>query len=206
MEIFVVRHAETDYNVGAIRFRGRKDIPLSELGIKHAEETGKALAKVPVEAIYYSKLSRTRVSAEKIKVHHPKAIFKEEPYLLDMSFGDWEGKTFDEIFVGEEKEKWFTNPHDFIIPNGETFYTVLDRIHRLFKRLEKQEEKVIVLVTHGAVINLIFVYITRTHPSNFWRFYPKPSSISKIVYENGLFYISQFNNTDHLTCSLRNSS
>ncbi|MHA1482119.1 MAG: histidine phosphatase family protein, partial [Candidatus Heimdallarchaeaceae archaeon] len=126
MDIYIVRHGETKLNVGEVRFRGQMDVPLSELGIQHAEETGKELASIPIEKIYYSKLSRAKVTAEKIKENQSNAEFLEEPYLFDMSFGDWQGQSLKEVFTPEEEKHWFKDPNDFIIPNGETFYQVLD--------------------------------------------------------------------------------
>ena len=163
-------------------------------------KTGQFLAKIPIEAIYYSKLSRAKVTAEKIKEQHHTANFIEEPYLFDMSFGDWEGQSLKKVFTTEEEERWFSDPNSFIIPNGETFYQVLDRIHRLFMRLRTQEEKNVVLVSHGAVINLIFVYLTKTNPSQFYSFYVKPCSITHIKLKpKGEYSIAGFNKTDHLS-------
>ena len=124
----------------------------------------------------------------------------EEPLLLDISFGEWEGKKGKDVFTEELQKQWKTNPNDVLIPGGETFYQVLDRLHRLFLRLRKQTEKTIALVTHGAVINLIFVYLTETHPSHYWDFYVKPCSISHIkLYENGKISLVKFNDDQHLT-------
>ncbi|MBY9001023.1 MAG: histidine phosphatase family protein [Candidatus Heimdallarchaeota archaeon] len=200
MDIYIIRHGETDFNVGEVRFRGQIDVHLSELGVNHALETGKALVDTPIDTIYYSKLSRAKVTAEKIKEHQPKANLTEEPYLFDMSFGDWQGQSLKEVFTFEEEKQWLKDPNDFIIPNGETFYQVLDRIHRLFKRLQKQEEKNIVLVSHGAVINLIFVYLTRTDPSQFYSFYVKPCSITHISLKpDGTYKLIGFNEIKHLS-------
>jgi len=200
MNIYIIRHGETDFNIGDVRFRGRYDVPLSDLGLKHAEEAGKQLSSVLLEKIYYSKLSRAKDTATKIKEHQSTADLIEEPFLIDISFGDWEGKPPTEVFTPEEQEKWFSMPHDFVIPGGETFYQVLDRLHRLFKRLRSQNEKNVALVTHGAVINLIFVYLTGTHPSHYWNFYVKPCSISNIkLRKDGRVSIIVFNDVNHLS-------
>ncbi len=200
MEIYIVRHGETAFNLGEERIRGRVDVSLSELGVQHAKEVGEVLSKIPVDVIYYSRLSRAKVTAEEIKSHQDKARFIEEPYLLDISFGDWEGKKGSDVFHRALMEKWKTNPNDVLIPGGETFYQVLDRIHRLFLRLREQEEEKVVLVSHGAAINLIFVYLTETHPSHYWDFYVEPCSVSHIkLYPNGKINIIKFNDTNHLS-------
>lgn len=198
MNIYIVRHGETAFNIDDIRVRGRKDVPLSELGIENAIKTGNELASITLDKIYYSKLSRAKDTALKIQEHQPSADLIEEPLLLDISFGDWEGKTADEAFSPELKQKWHSNPHDVLIPNGETFYQVLDRLHRLFLRLRTQEEENIALVSHGAVINLIFVYLTETHPSHYWNFYVDPCSISHIkLNKDGKVFIKSFNKIEH---------
>jgi broad specificity phosphatase PhoE len=200
MNIYIIRHGETAFNVGEERIRGRKDVPLSDLGILHAEEVGMKLKDIQIEKIYHSKLSRTKVTAEKIFQHQKNAEIVEEPFLLDISFGEWEGKKGTEVFDEELSRQWRNNPNDVLIPGGETFYQVLDRLHRLFLRLRKQKEKTVALVTHGAVINLIFVYLTETHPSHYWDFYVKPCSISHVkLYENGKISIKKFNDANHLT-------
>ncbi len=200
MDLFIVRHGETAFNEGEERIRGRKDVPLSELGIKHVEEVGQALSRISIESIYYSRLSRAKDTATGIKKYQDTAKFEEEPFLLDISFGDWEGKKGSEVFHGKIKQIWRTNPNDVLIPNGETFYQVLDRIHRLFLRLREQKEKNVVLVSHGAVINLIFVYMTETHPSHYWDFYVKPCSISHVkLHTNGKINIIKFNDFNHLS-------
>ena len=200
MDVFIVRHGETAFNLGEERIRGRVDVPLSELGIKHADEVGKALSDMPIESIYFSRLSRAKDTANGIKKYQEKAVFQEEPYLLDISFGEWEGKKGSDVFHGEMKDKWMFNPHDVLVPGGETFYQVLDRIHRLFLRLRTQKEKTVVLVSHGAVINLIFVYLTETHPSHYWNFYVKPCSISHVkLHQNGKINIIKFNDSSHLS-------
>ncbi|MHA1199046.1 MAG: histidine phosphatase family protein [Candidatus Heimdallarchaeaceae archaeon] len=200
MDVFIIRHGETAFNVGEERIRGRIDVPLSELGLKHAEEVGNALSEVPIEVIYYSRLSRTKDTATGINKYQNSSLILEEPYLLDISFGDWEGKTGSEAFPGDLKDKWQNNPHDVLIPGGETFYQVMDRIHRLFIRLRGQKEKSVALVSHGAVINLIFVYLTETHPSHYWDFYAKPCSISHVkLHPNGKINIVKFNDFSHLS-------
>ena len=200
MDVFIIRHGETAFNLGEERMRGRKDVPLSEIGLKHADEVGAALANNQIDIIYYSRLSRAKDTAMGIKKYQDKARFEEEPYLLDISFGDWEGQKITEVLQGEIGEKWRNNPNDVIVPNGETFYQVLDRIHRLFVRLRKQDEKSVTLVTHGAVINLIFVYLTETHPSHYWNFYVKPCSISHVkLHADGRINITRFNDFNHLS-------
>ena len=85
MQIHIVRHGQTEFNVGEPRFRGQLDIPLSEVGAQQAETIAIALKAIPLDAIYYSRLQRAKRTAEIIKKFHPKAQFIEEPKLLTLN-------------------------------------------------------------------------------------------------------------------------
>ncbi|MFX0171936.1 MAG: histidine phosphatase family protein [Candidatus Hodarchaeota archaeon] len=171
MQLYIIRHGLTDYNVGESRFRGQLDIPLSNLGIEQAERIATALKTVPLDTVYFSMLSRAKETAKIIIKFHPNAKFIEEPSLLTLNFGDWQGKFHKDIFeTPEEKKLWDTNPNVFLIPNGETFYQVLDRVHRLFLRLCDQAESHIALITHRVVIICMLLYLFKLDPSHFLGF------------------------------------
>jgi bisphosphoglycerate-dependent phosphoglycerate mutase len=57
IELFLVRHGETQWNVEN-RFQGQLDSPLTETGIRQAEQLGKALAGIPFDDIISSDLGR----------------------------------------------------------------------------------------------------------------------------------------------------
>ena len=63
----MVRHGETAFNTGKIRFRGNTDANLSNYGIQQAIAVGKAFANIKLDNIYYSKMIRAQRCAEEIK-------------------------------------------------------------------------------------------------------------------------------------------
>lgn len=201
MNIYIVRHGETAFNTGEQRFRGQVEIPLSDHGLRQADAVGKELSNVTFDVIYYSRISRAKQTAEGIRRQQDNTRFEEEPLLIDISWGDWEGKTAKEALVTDESiELWKNNPYELIPPNGETFYQALDRIHRLFKRLQTQPEKNVCLVTHGAIINLIFCYLYHSHPSHFWEYYVNTCSYSMVKYRpDGSFRLGVINYDRHIT-------
>ncbi len=95
MRLIVVRHGETLYNVQS-RYTGQSDIPLSALGEQQAAALGKRLAAEPLAAIAASDLQRARVTAQAIARYH-KLPVQEDVDLREISFGTWEGATYDEI-------------------------------------------------------------------------------------------------------------
>ena len=201
LQLYIVRHSQTEFNIGEPRFRGQHDIPLSEIGIQQAEAIALALKSIPLDAIYYSRLSRARITANKIKQYHSNVLFIEEPNLIALNFDDWQGKFHKDIFkTAEERKRWYTNPNIFIILNGETFYDILSRVHRLLGHLRYQtDKKHIALVTHRIVIIHILLYLLRLDPSHFWDFHVDTGSITQIEYNlDKTFRLVKLNKTTHL--------
>ena len=65
MDIYIVRHGETQWNKEEV-FRGRKDIPLNETGRRQAEHAGAYFRGIPVKRIISSPLARAVETAEGI--------------------------------------------------------------------------------------------------------------------------------------------
>ncbi|MEI3402319.1 MAG: histidine phosphatase family protein [Clostridia bacterium] len=65
MEIYVVRHGQTDYNIKQV-FQGHIDIPLNETGKKQAQEIALRFKDIDIDMILVSPLQRTIQTAEYI--------------------------------------------------------------------------------------------------------------------------------------------
>lgn len=89
MEIFLIRHGETDWNREG-RWQGRENISLNAAGKAQARLLGEALRTVPFAAIYTSPLARARETAEAVGRYHDCPLF-DDPGLIERSFGKLSG-------------------------------------------------------------------------------------------------------------------
>ncbi len=154
MELYVVRHGQTDYNVKHL-FQGHADIPLNQVGIKQAEETALKFKGIKINRILVSPLQRAIQTASFIeKVTKVEAIIEKR--LIERSFGDMEGKHSRpdwniQMMLDYQKNYDYEN----IEPIQEFFtriYNFLDDI------VQKYKDEIVVLVTHGAVSQPIECY------------------------------------------------
>lgn len=183
--LYLVRHGETDFNTDPVpRVRGRVPIPLNEAGIQHANQAGDFLKNEKISSIYYSSVIRAKQTAEAIHKFHPDSKFIEEPLVLDISWGDWEGKTYEEAFGDPKGGDYAKDPSRLLIPNGESFYSVVDRLREfLFKIIESDEDNVCI-VSHATNLNLFGCFIFDAPYKKFVNFTMNPCGVSKVIVES----------------------
>src|SRR5437763_13854167 len=93
--IHLVRHGQTVMNT-QVRFRGRLDVPLNEVGRKEARDAARALRGAGLVAVYTSPLGRAREVAEAIAVVNGVGAVRDQPNLVNLDYGAWEGLTKEE--------------------------------------------------------------------------------------------------------------
>lgn len=152
LNIFLLRHGETQWNAEGNKYCGRTDIPLTEKGIAQAQTVRGQLRDVSFEAIYSSPLKRAFHTAQ-IAGGEKQVIIDDR--LIEADFGSWEGKT-KETFIEEDPSVWKHWLDDPTISkaggNGETALDVIHRVDEFFTAvLNKHASGNILVVGHNGV-------------------------------------------------------
>jgi broad specificity phosphatase PhoE len=156
LEIVLVRHGETDWNVGQV-FRGRADIGLNETGLRQAELLGEYLGRDRIDFIYSSPLQRAAKTAAAIAVHHNLEV-NTVSNLIDIDFGEWQGLSLEEVKdrYGEIYRDWIDTPEQVRIPGGECLEEVRARAMSFVEdAVMRCGEGRIVLVSHRVVCKVL---------------------------------------------------
>jgi probable phosphoglycerate mutase len=147
-----VRHGSTAWNEQG-RMQGRRDIPLSERGRAEvrAWRLPADLADPATAAPdwYASPLRRAVETAEILSGATP----REEPALIEMDWGDWEGFGLDELRrrFGDAFARSEAAGLDFRPPGGESPRDVRNRVARWLREVAVRGRPV-VAVTHKGVL------------------------------------------------------
>lgn len=147
MQLYLVRHGETDWNA-AHRIQGSTDIPLNATGRAQALATGRLLARRPWDAIYASPLSRAYETATIIagEVGLPAPV--PVSAIVERNYGEAEGLT------GQEIDRRF--PGETPVPGRETREEVIARVlPALLELAERHEGQSVLVVGHGGVIQSV---------------------------------------------------
>ena len=181
--IYLIRHGETNFNTDPVpRVRGRIDVALNDAGIAHAKAAGDFLANTNIGKIYYSDIRRARQTAEFVAGQHNGNVeLIPDPLVIDISWGIWEGKTYKEAFGSDDGGDYFAHPDRLTMPQGETFYSVMDRLRRFLVRFWESDEEVCTIATHGAITNIFALMITQAPLDKFWTMYMSACGVSKIT-------------------------
>jgi len=199
VRLIVVRHGKTLYNVQR-RFTGQTDIPLSALGERQAAALGKRLAAEPLAAIAASDLQRARVTAQAITRYHELPV-QEDADLREMTFGAWEGSTYDEIVARDADlvQRWLSDPTIYAPPGGETVIQLRDRVVRALERWQTRcPETTILWAVHGGVIEVLLCHLLGVDLKLRWQFRHENASITEIELGRKGTRVVHLNETTHL--------
>ncbi|GGA84900.1 alpha-ribazole phosphatase [Flavobacterium palustre] len=151
MEIYLVRHTETVCEKGICY--GQTDVGLKEPYWEQFESIKK---QIPADAIVYSS---PLIRCVQLANHLSESIITDSR-LMEMNFGGWEMKKWDEI-PEADFTPWMTDFVNVAVPNGESFVGLHHRVSNFFTAdCIKNTSKPIVLVTHAGVIRSILCTIS----------------------------------------------
>ena len=197
--VYLVRHGQTAWNKEEI-FRGRTDVPLDETGLRQAELVGQYFKGMKIHGIFASSLSRAWQTAEKVAEFHDLKVQPLEG-ILDMSFGNWEGRPHQEIREIDRKtyRQWVETPHLVRLPGGESLDDVRVRAMAAIEEVIRTHAgKTLILVTHRVVNKVLICGILGLDNSHFWQISQDTTAINLIQHRDGKYILSLMNETCHL--------
>jgi broad specificity phosphatase PhoE len=119
---------------------------------------------------------RTRQTAEALRLNAA-----AQPLLRDCDYGNWRGRTFDDVGASEPQgiAAWLRDPT--ATPHGgESIASFMQRVAEWLNQQNGQNRRSIV-VTHASVIRAAVVHAIEANPQSFWRIDIAPLSITRLT-------------------------
>ncbi|MDO8648834.1 MAG: class I tRNA ligase family protein [Candidatus Peregrinibacteria bacterium] len=158
VEVTLVRHGETEWNLENKIQGGNADEPLNETGKAQSRELAKSFKKQKFDAVVSSDLLRASQSAsilaEELSLQHD--VIPE--LLRERNLGDWSGQEKEEFARAHPSHIENINPafHYLTPPNGESLSQFFARVQKAYVLLlEKFAGKKILLVIHRGTIQAL---------------------------------------------------
>ena len=156
VRLLIVRHGLSMTNKDKV-YTGQRDVPLAPLGYRQAEAACRYIMEnYTVDAVYASDLSRAKDTVLPIA----KALslpLQTRAGLRELSLGDWEGKTYEEVKVlyPETWELLKTARHLARYEGGESYAEGYARAKKAFLEIAGENEgRTVAIASHGGLIRL----------------------------------------------------
>ena len=149
-QIIFLRHGQAKNNTDRILAGRTPGVPLTDTGIKQAEQTGKLLEDMNISAIYSSPIQRAKHTAEIVGEHNSVDVTIDDR-LVELDMGKFTGVPYDEIFTshGNVFMKFYNGELEIAHNGVETFADVKKRVLGIVDHvIEKHSGENVVLVTH----------------------------------------------------------
>lgn len=188
LTVYLLRHGETSYNADGNRYCGRTDAELTAKGVSQAQRVAETLQGQSIDAVYASPLKRAYLTAEIASGNRLPVV--RDPRLIEVDFGEWEGKTREE-FVSENPslwQSWNDSPDDTRAGgSGDTALEVVNRVDDFFAEMKQKHDGQQLLVTAHNGVNRLYLAWKLGMPLKYYR---------RIVQENSALTVVRFDDQE----------
>ena len=178
--VLLVRHAE--HVLQGRTLVGRSDdAAISRKGQEQIRLLADMLAREPVAAVQSSPRIRARETAAAIAARL-KLNVQVDAALDEIDYGDWTGKSFEQLAQMPEWRTWNERRDAATPPNGESMRALQRRIlAHLHAMRRSYPRKTVVAVSHAEPIRAALLHATDMPLNDFARISVLPGSITRLV-------------------------
>jgi broad specificity phosphatase PhoE len=190
---FLIRHAACA-GLGHTLWGRTDGVCLNERGRLQAQRLAERFRGLTLNAVYSSPLERAVETAEAIG-RAVKLEVQSNPAFHEIDFGEWTGKSFDEL-SGDEHWRRFNNHRSATkIPGGESFLEVQNRVAAELDALAMSYGKAqLAIVSHADVIKAAVGYFAGVPIDLLHRLEISPCSVSVIALDKESARLLTINN------------
>jgi broad specificity phosphatase PhoE len=199
-KILLIRHGHVD-GIAPERFRGRADLPLTNVGLAQAHAVAARIAAAwRPSKVYTSPLARCVATGAAIAsaCRIPTEVCGD---LIDIDYGAWQGRTCAEVEQSEPKlyAAWRTAPHLVRFPQGDSLQDLAARAADALRlALAQHRGETVVLVAHDSVNRALLLQLLEQPSSAYWRLAQAPCCINEIEVADCWATVLRANETAHL--------
>lgn len=187
MDIYIIRHGETDANKNGV-LQGWSDFDINEYGVELAVASGRGMKGIVFDAAYSSDLTRAKHTAELVLEHsgNPDVEIIIDKRIREVDMGDWELKPISSIDM-TQMTGFLKDPLTFEgCPNGESIPDLCERTQAFLHDLAGRDYKNVLVATHGTALRAMLNFLYE-NPQDFWHGNVPYNCVVNVVHadENG---------------------
>jgi len=160
MKITLIRHTKVAVKKGICY--GQSDVDLA-----NSFETEKRALQTKIkpnefDIIYSSPLNRCKKLANTL-FSNKEIIYDDR--LMELNFGDWEGKRWDDISKTSQAKAFFKSYVQTACPGGESYLDLINKVSSFYQEINsKHHGKQVAIICHGGSIRAFICVIEGISP------------------------------------------
>jgi ribonuclease H / adenosylcobalamin/alpha-ribazole phosphatase len=183
--ILLVRHGMCD-PVGRLIAGRMPGVRLNAQGLHQSRVLGRALAHLPIAAVYSSPLERALETAEPLARTLGMGV-RRAPGLVELDFGEWTGRSLAELESDPRWTDWNERRATARIPDGESMAEVIARAAAWVDEIRRAHTgSLVVAFSHGDVIRALLTHYLDRPIDQMLRLEVAPGSVSEIEIAEGV--------------------
>ncbi len=207
LELYFLRHGQTPSSRSNSFCGGGFDVPLTPEGRAMGEAFAEYYKDMTWNAIYYSPLERTRVTAEIILAGRDLPMRSSEG-LREIAYGKWEGKSVEEVDreYHDEHISWIADPAWYPPTDGEQATSVAARAVKVVQAIrDEYEDGKVLIVSHKATIRIVLCSLIGIDVGRYrYRLSCPTGSVSVVRFQEHGPFIDRIGDRSHLSERLEN--
>jgi broad specificity phosphatase PhoE len=165
--VILIRHAEVETSWKLVCY-GAMDVELSDAGTESCRQLVENWPRqIQPQRIYHSGLRRTETLARMIGGLFPTVPLLCDERLRERDYGQWQGKTWDEVYDADPNfHDLVHRPDEYRPPGGETTTEMQARVMNWFQAVANRTDlETIVAISHSGPIASLAGFCMGIHPT-----------------------------------------
>ena len=196
MKLYIIRHAETEYNKKGIIQGSEVDSDINDVGESQANSFYEYYKDINFDKIYVSDLKRTFQTIRRFTENG--SLYEKLKDFNEISWGINQGKSDDLEDYAELIDTWLAGNLDNKFEEGESPNEMSVRLVKGFNKVLDDDHDTVLLCIHGRALRILLSKIIDNDLTKMDKYVHSNTGLYILEYKNGKYEILGSNLRDHL--------
>ena len=196
MKLYIIRHAETEYNRKGIIQGSEVDSDINDIGESQANSFYEYYKDINFDKIYVSDLKRTFQTIRRFTENG--SSYEKLKEFNEISWGVNQGKSDDLEDYAELIDTWLAGNLDNKFEEGESPNEMSERLVKGFDKVLDDDHDTVLLCIHGRALRILLSKIIDNDLTKMDKYVHSNTGLYLLEYKNGKYEILGSNLRNHL--------
>ena len=196
MKLYIIRHAETEYNRKGIIQGSEVDSDINDVGESQANSFYEYYKNINFDKIYVSDLKRTFQTIRRFT--EKGSSYEKLKEFNEISWGVNQGKSDDLEDYARLIDTWLAGNLDNKFEEGESANEMSVRLVKGFNKVLNDDQDTVLLCIHGRALRILLSKIIDNDLTKMDKYVHSNTGLYILEYKNGKYEILGSNLRDHL--------